>query len=79
LIYLFDLQEITPDNLLPEIKSLLGDVVGNIAKLAIVVLVEQKLGQVIYICFFPCMLYMKVCIYIDEWLCVFYIYLLTSE
>ncbi|XP_059458750.1 ribulose-1,5 bisphosphate carboxylase/oxygenase large subunit N-methyltransferase, chloroplastic [Corylus avellana] len=37
--------EITPDNLLPEIKSLLGDEVGNIAKLAIVVLVEQKLGQ----------------------------------
>lgn len=47
MIYLLDLQEITPDNLLPEIKSLLGDEVGNIAKLAIVVLVEQKLGQVI--------------------------------
>ncbi|XP_062154393.1 ribulose-1,5 bisphosphate carboxylase/oxygenase large subunit N-methyltransferase, chloroplastic isoform X2 [Alnus glutinosa] len=39
------LKQITPDNLLPEIKSLLGDEVLNIAKLAIVILVEQKLGQ----------------------------------
>jgi histone-lysine N-methyltransferase SETD3 len=41
------LQQITPDNLLPEIKSSLGDEVGNISKLAIVILVEQKIGQVI--------------------------------
>jgi histone-lysine N-methyltransferase SETD3 len=47
LIYFLDLQQITPDNILPEIKSLLGDEVLNIAKLAIVILVEQKLGQVI--------------------------------
>uniref|UniRef100_A0A2N9EEQ7 Rubisco LSMT substrate-binding domain-containing protein n=1 Tax=Fagus sylvatica TaxID=28930 RepID=A0A2N9EEQ7_FAGSY len=37
--------QITPDNLLPEIKSSLGDEVGNIFKLAIVILVEQKIGQ----------------------------------
>ncbi|KAM3698176.1 hypothetical protein ACJW31_06G169400 [Castanea mollissima] len=37
--------QITPDNLLPEIKSLLGDEVGNIAKLAIVILCEQKIGR----------------------------------
>ncbi|KAK4578988.1 hypothetical protein RGQ29_028876 [Quercus rubra] len=37
--------QITPDNLLPEIKSLLGDEVGNIAKLAIIILCEQKIRQ----------------------------------
>ncbi|GMY08668.1 fructose-bisphosphate aldolase-lysine N-methyltransferase, chloroplastic [Fagus crenata] len=37
--------QITPDNLLPEIKSSLGDDVGNISKLALVILVEQKIGQ----------------------------------
>jgi len=45
-ISLLYLQQITLDNLLPEIKSLLGDEVGNIAKLAIVILCEQKIGQV---------------------------------
>ncbi|GAV63735.1 SET domain-containing protein, partial [Cephalotus follicularis] len=40
----FDMQ-ISVDNLLPEIKSSLSDDVGNTAKLAIVVLTEQKLAQ----------------------------------
>jgi len=39
-------QQITADNLPPEIKSLIGEEVGNIAKLAIVILIEKKLGQV---------------------------------
>ncbi|GMG99365.1 hypothetical protein Nepgr_001205 [Nepenthes gracilis] len=37
--------QLSPDNILPEIKPLLGDEVGNVAKLAIVILVEQKRGQ----------------------------------
>jgi len=40
------LQQITADNLPPEIKSLIGEQVGDIAKLAIVILTEKKLGQV---------------------------------
>jgi len=40
------LQQITADNLLPEIRSLIGEEVGNIAKLATVILIEKKLGQV---------------------------------
>jgi len=40
------LQQITTDNLPHEIKSLIGEEVGNIAKLAIVILTEKKLGQV---------------------------------
>ncbi|KAI4351157.1 hypothetical protein L6164_005539 [Bauhinia variegata] len=38
--------QITMDNLCPEIRSLISDEVGNIAKLAIVILVEQKSGEV---------------------------------
>ncbi|KAF7811429.1 fructose-bisphosphate aldolase-lysine N-methyltransferase, chloroplastic isoform X1 [Senna tora] len=38
--------QITVDNLLPEIRSLISDEVENIAKLAVVILVEQKLGRV---------------------------------
>ncbi|KAK9684075.1 hypothetical protein RND81_10G184800 [Saponaria officinalis] len=37
--------QITPDNLLPEIKPMIPDEVGNIAKLAVVILVKQKKGQ----------------------------------
>ncbi|KAK7310289.1 hypothetical protein RJT34_07704 [Clitoria ternatea] len=37
--------QITADNLLPEIRYLIGEEVGNIAKLAIVILFEKKLGQ----------------------------------
>ncbi|KAK8467288.1 hypothetical protein PHAVU_007G007800 [Phaseolus vulgaris] len=37
--------QITADNLPPEIKSLIGEQVGDIAKLAIVILTEKKLGQ----------------------------------
>ncbi|KAK7270113.1 hypothetical protein RIF29_23025 [Crotalaria pallida] len=37
--------QVTADNLLPEIRSLISEEVGNIAKLAIVILIEQKLGQ----------------------------------
>ncbi|KAJ8451600.1 hypothetical protein Cgig2_018234 [Carnegiea gigantea] len=40
----FDVQ-ISPDNLLPEIKSLIGEEVGHTAKLAVVVLLEQRKGQ----------------------------------
>ncbi|MCL7032579.1 hypothetical protein MKW94_024222 [Papaver nudicaule] len=40
----FDVQ-LTPENVLPEIRDLLDDTVGHIARLAIVLLVEQKLGQ----------------------------------
>lgn len=45
-IFEFILQQLAPDNLLPDIKSLLGDEVGNVTKLAIVILFEQKLGKV---------------------------------
>ncbi|KAK9913356.1 hypothetical protein M0R45_037174 [Rubus argutus] len=37
--------QLAPDNLLPELKSLLGDQVGDVAKVAIVILFEQKMGQ----------------------------------
>ncbi|XP_061372258.1 ribulose-1,5 bisphosphate carboxylase/oxygenase large subunit N-methyltransferase, chloroplastic [Gastrolobium bilobum] len=37
--------QITVDNLLPEIRALIAEEVGNIAKLAIIILIEQKLGQ----------------------------------
>ncbi|CAJ1977747.1 unnamed protein product [Sphenostylis stenocarpa] len=37
--------QITADNLPPEIRYLIGEEVGNIAKLAIVILIEKKLGQ----------------------------------
>ncbi|CAK9155095.1 unnamed protein product [Ilex paraguariensis] len=37
--------QLAPENLLPAINYFLGDGVGNVAKLAIVILVEQKLGQ----------------------------------
>ncbi|XP_010669749.1 uncharacterized protein LOC104886907 isoform X2 [Beta vulgaris subsp. vulgaris] len=37
--------QISPDNVLPEIKPLLADAVGTVAKLAVVILVEQKKGQ----------------------------------
>ncbi|KAK7357997.1 hypothetical protein VNO80_17296 [Phaseolus coccineus] len=40
--------QITADNLPPEIKSLIGEQVGDIAKLAIVILTEKKLGQVFW-------------------------------
>lgn len=37
--------QIGPDNLLPEIKALLSDKIGTTAKLAIILLAEQKMGQ----------------------------------
>ncbi|EEF37318.1 Ribulose-1,5 bisphosphate carboxylase/oxygenase large subunit N-methyltransferase, chloroplast precursor, putative [Ricinus communis] len=37
--------QIASDNLLPELSDLLGDEVGSVAKLAIVLLVDQKVGQ----------------------------------
>uniref|UniRef100_A0A7C9AA87 SET domain-containing protein n=1 Tax=Opuntia streptacantha TaxID=393608 RepID=A0A7C9AA87_OPUST len=37
--------QISPDNMLPEIKSLIGDEVGHTAKLAVVILHEQRKGQ----------------------------------
>ncbi|KAF5203284.1 Histone-lysine n-methyltransferase setd3, partial [Thalictrum thalictroides] len=36
---------LTPDNILPEINSLLSNVVGDVSRLAIVVLMEQRKGQ----------------------------------
>ncbi|RZC71210.1 hypothetical protein C5167_034393 [Papaver somniferum] len=38
-------KQLTPENVLPEIRILLDDNVGHIARLAMVLLVEQKLGQ----------------------------------
>ncbi|KAJ4719777.1 fructose-bisphosphate aldolase-lysine N-methyltransferase, chloroplastic [Melia azedarach] len=40
----FDVQ-LSQDNLRPKIKSLMGDEIGNVAKLAIVILFEQKMGK----------------------------------
>ncbi|KAK6228096.1 SET domain - like 9 [Theobroma cacao] len=37
--------QIAPDNLLPKIKAALSNKVGTVAKLAIILLVEQKMGQ----------------------------------
>ncbi|XP_034202759.1 ribulose-1,5 bisphosphate carboxylase/oxygenase large subunit N-methyltransferase, chloroplastic isoform X2 [Prunus dulcis] len=37
--------QLAPDNLNPELKALLSDDVGDVAKLAIVVLLEQKMGH----------------------------------
>ncbi|CAI9304379.1 unnamed protein product [Lactuca saligna] len=37
--------QLAPDNLLPSVSSLLGDDVTNVAKLALVILMHQKLGQ----------------------------------
>ncbi|KAK2384170.1 serine/threonine-protein kinase ATM [Trifolium repens] len=37
--------QITPDNLPPQIRSLISEDVGNIAKLAIVLLIHKNLGQ----------------------------------
>ncbi|XP_057981818.1 uncharacterized protein LOC131167065 isoform X3 [Malania oleifera] len=37
--------QIAPDHVLPEINSLFGDEIGNVAKLAVVILTEQKRGQ----------------------------------
>ncbi|XP_024041209.1 histone-lysine N-methyltransferase setd3 isoform X7 [Citrus clementina] len=37
--------QLTPDNLHPKIKSLLDDEISNVAKLAIVILFEQKMGK----------------------------------
>ncbi|XP_010253403.1 PREDICTED: fructose-bisphosphate aldolase-lysine N-methyltransferase, chloroplastic isoform X2 [Nelumbo nucifera] len=37
--------QITPDNVLPEINSFLGKDIGNTARLSIVILVEKKMGQ----------------------------------
>ncbi|KAL2323871.1 hypothetical protein Fmac_022929 [Flemingia macrophylla] len=37
--------QITADNLLPEIRYLIAEQVGNIAKLALLILIEKKLGQ----------------------------------
>lgn len=36
--------QLASDNLPPEINTLIGDDIGNVAKLAIVVLLEKKLG-----------------------------------
>lgn len=41
------MQQISPDNVPSKINSLLDDGVGNVAKLAIVILVERKMGQVL--------------------------------
>ncbi|KAK9123680.1 hypothetical protein Sjap_013282 [Stephania japonica] len=37
--------QLTPDMVLPEIDCLLGDDIGNVTRLALVILVEQRLGQ----------------------------------
>lgn len=43
------LQQITPDNIHPDIGFFLSDDVANVARLALVVLAEQKMGQVSFI------------------------------
>ncbi|TYH19988.1 hypothetical protein ES288_A05G396300v1 [Gossypium darwinii] len=49
--------EITPDNLLPNIRAILSDKIGTVSKLAIILLVERKMGQssgwAPYICCLP--------------------------
>lgn len=40
------MQQLAPDNLVPKIKSLLSNKVSNVAILAIVILVEQRMGKV---------------------------------
>ncbi|MBA0571941.1 hypothetical protein Golob_002310 [Gossypium lobatum] len=49
--------EITPDNLLPKIRAILSDKIGTVSKLAIILLVERKMGQssgwAPYICCLP--------------------------
>uniref|UniRef100_A0A803P0V2 SET domain-containing protein n=1 Tax=Cannabis sativa TaxID=3483 RepID=A0A803P0V2_CANSA len=54
--------QLAPDNLPHEIKSLLTDEIGHVSKLAIVVLLEMKLGKhsdwVPYINCFPCLMEM---------------------
>ncbi|KAI7752700.1 hypothetical protein M8C21_029233 [Ambrosia artemisiifolia] len=40
-------QQLAPDNLHPSVNSLLGEDVGSVAKLALVILLHQSLGQVI--------------------------------
>lgn len=42
----FTFQQLTPDDLSPKIKSLLADEIGNISKLATIILFEQSKGQV---------------------------------
>lgn len=39
-------QQISEDNMMSEIQSLLGDEVGNVSKLALLLLIEQRKGQV---------------------------------
>lgn len=48
-VVLLIIQHLAPDNLLPEIKPWLGDEVESVTKLAVVVLLEQKMGQVLEI------------------------------
>lgn len=45
-IFRFSLQQISPNILPSPIRDLLGDEIGNVAKLAVVILLEQKLGSV---------------------------------
>lgn len=40
-------QQLSKDNLPPDIASLLGSEVSNVAKVALLILYEQKLGQVL--------------------------------
>ncbi|PNY08172.1 histone-lysine N-methyltransferase setd3-like protein [Trifolium pratense] len=40
--------QITPDNLPPQIRSLITEDVGNVAKLAIVLLIHKNLGQIFW-------------------------------
>nr|XP_011469716.1 PREDICTED: ribulose-1,5 bisphosphate carboxylase/oxygenase large subunit N-methyltransferase, chloroplastic isoform X2 [Fragaria vesca subsp. vesca] len=39
------LKQLAPDNLAPELRDLIGDSVGDVAKVAVVILCEQKMGQ----------------------------------
>ena len=53
-IFHSSLQQISPDMLPSPIRDLLGDEIGNVAKVALVILLEQKLGSVRirgYVCY----------------------------
>lgn len=47
IITYLNLQQISVEDILPEIKTLLGNEIGNVAKLATVILIEKKKGLVI--------------------------------
>lgn len=56
------LQQLAPDNLDPEIRTLLTDEIGHVAKLAVVVILEMKLGRITLV-FLTCITLLFPCFY----------------